>query len=136
MTMKRRFIFLILAMLFCIVLTSCGEEIDVVTEARYSVYENEGSDMISFYMTCDIDKDGKWIYSKDGLKCFDVYLETEETNENAHFQTLILKPTKEGEADVILSLEDGRYCEYIVTVKKDDNGILRITVKDKAIVLS
>lgn len=123
-------------MLFCIALTSCGEEIDVTTEIRYSVYENEGSDMVSFYMTCDIDKDGKWIYSKDGLTCLNVYLETEETKENAHFQTLILKPTKEGEADVIFSLEDGRYCEYIVTVAKDDNGVLRIKVKDKAIVLS
>lgn len=124
---------MLLAVLFCICLTSCGDDIEVDTEVKYTVYENEGSDMISFYMSSDVNQSGEWEYSLSEIKCFDVFYESAEEKSNASYKTLILKPNAETEEAITIGFtlteSDGRQ-EFKVSVKKDENGILRITVDD------
>ena len=124
-------------MLFCICLTSCNNDLDVVTDVKYSVYENDGSDMISFYMTSDIDPYGIWEYTIGDSDIFEVFHTSDETKEygnlfekrEASYPTLILKPKSEGKATVSFSLTSSEETrEYNIEVTKDTSGILRIKI--------
>lgn len=124
---------MLLVLVFCLGITSCGTDINVVTGVKNTVYENDGSDMISFYMTSDEKAYGEWEYSSEG-EVFEIFAETEETKNHgsfgtkkANFKTLILKPVSEGSAKITFTLEKtGEVTEYNLTVAKDENGILRI----------
>lgn len=125
----KRLICLILAVLFCICLTSCGEdEIQADAEIKYSVYENEGSDMVSFYLTSDIEKDGQWEFSHQELKTVNLAHDLDELQDNAYYRTLIFKPKAEGEDILTFTLANGTAREYLIKVSKDDAGIFRIKV--------
>lgn len=129
MTMKRLLLVLLSITLF-IPFVSCKDEIEIETNVKYTVYENEGTDMVSFYMTSDKEADGEWRYSADGLTCLEVFYEGDQTEENASYRTLILSPSAEGEDTVTFTLDDGRKYEYLVKTAKDKTGIMRITVEE------
>ena len=128
----KRLICLILAVLFCICLTSCGDpEIQADAEIKYSVYENEGSDMVSFYLTSDIEKDGQWEFSHQELKTVNLAHDLDELQDNAYYRTLIFKPKAKGEDILTFTLANGTAREYLIKVSKDDAGIFRIKVDVK-----
>lgn len=120
-------------------LASCGKSDEKIeTDMRFVVYEHEESeqitDMISFYMTSDIEPLGRWQYDASGLKNLSVFHESEETNDygnfldggEASYKTLILKPISVGVDTLSFSLENGEKRDYTLIVSKDENGILRI----------
>jgi hypothetical protein len=131
--MTKRLLLTLFALVICLDVTSCATEINVETGVKNSVYELDGSDMISFYMTSDAKPFGVWDYSLDG-NVFETFAETEETkdygnfgSDQANYRTLILKPTEEGSAKITFILEKtGEKKEFDLTVTKDENGILRI----------
>lgn len=131
--MIKRLLLTLFALVICLGVTSCGTDISVETGVKNTVYELDGSDMISFYMTSDVKPFGVWDYSLDG-NVFETFAETEETKEygtmgsqSANYKTLILKPTEEGSAKITFILEKtGEKKEFDLTVSKDENGILRI----------
>lgn len=131
MIMKTKLIPILLAVLFCACLTSCGEDLDVTTEIKYSVYEHEGSDMVSFYLTADTDAESDWSYSLSELTALEVYHKTAESEQNAAYTTIIFKPKAEGEDILTFNLENGGECQYLVKTAKDESGIIRITVAVK-----
>lgn len=125
----KKLISLTLAVLFCICLTSCGEdEIQAEADIKYSVYENEGTDMVSFYLTSDIEKDGQWEFSHQDLTTINLAHDLDELQDNAYYRTLIFKPIAEGEEELQFSLTNGTSQCYTVNVSKDDSGIFRITI--------
>lgn len=125
----KKFIYILAALLLIVSLAGCGNDLEVEAEIKYSVYENDGADKVSFYLTSDIEKDGKWQYTLDGLTNLAVFETNTQTAEDiAEYTTIILKPVGEGEETLSFTLNDGRICEYLVKVKKDNAGILRITV--------
>lgn len=129
----KKLISLTLAVLFCICLTSCGEDeatTNVDAEIKYSVYENEGSDMASFYLTSDIEKDGQWEFSHQELKTLSLAHDLDELQNDAYYRTLIFKPNSEGEDVLTFTLANGTSREYLIKVSKDDAGIFRIKVTD------
>lgn len=129
MIMKRKFICILAALLLVVSLAGCGSDLEVEAEIKYSVYENDGADKVSFYLTSDIEKDGKWQYTLDGLTNLAVFETNTQTAEDiAEYTTIILKPVGEGEETLSFTLNDGRVCEYLVKIKKDSSGIFRITV--------
>lgn len=130
----KKLISLTLAVLFCICLTSCGEDeatTNVDAEIKYSVYENEGSDMVSFYLTSDIEKDGQWEFSHQELKTINLAHDLDELQDDAYYRTLIFKPKAEGEDTLTFTLANGTSREYLITVSKDDAGIFRIKVTNR-----
>lgn len=123
-----------LAVILCFAFTACKKEtIEFKTEVKYSVYEQvEGDnvfDMVSFYMTSDKKNEGLWEYETDSFNCLSVYHETESTEQNVSYRTLILKAESEGTETVSFTL-NGEAVEYVVTITKDDKGVLRIKVVD------
>ena len=50
----KRLIFVFVSVLLCFSLTACGEDNDIVTEVKFTVYENDGTDFISFYISINI----------------------------------------------------------------------------------
>ena len=132
--MMKRIISLTLAILLCFAFTACKKEkIDFKTEVKYSVYEQvEGDkvfDMVSFYMTSDKKNEGLWEYSAEELSCLSVYHETDSTEQNVSYRTLILKAESEGTEKLSFSL-NGEALEYLIKITKDDKGVLRIKVVD------
>ena len=131
--MMKKLLLTLFALVICLGVTSCGTDINVETGVKNTVYELDGSDMISFYMTSDVKPFGVWDYSLDG-GVFETFAETEETKDygalgsrSANYKTLILKPTEEGSAKITFILEKtGEKKEFDLTVTKDENGILRI----------
>ena len=113
---------------------------EIVTDVRFTAYDNGDGDMISFYMTADSDKDGKWEYSADeGEDVFKVFFESEELKDygtfgmegTASYKTLVLKPISEGEAEVKFSLtEKDSEKRFSVKVEKDDSGSFRIKAEE------
>lgn len=138
--MKRFFCLLLVFILTVPMFCSCGkDDLDVVTGVTYTVYELDGSDMISFYMTSDQKVYGDWSYSIDESGIFEVFLENRETKEYgkmknkgvAVYSTLILKPMSEGEGNISFTLSAGdmKY-EYKLSTSKDENGIMRIKAEE------
>ncbi len=113
--------------MFLLTLVACGEEKEVEVGVKYSVYENEGSDMISFYMTGD---GSKWQYALAEDSIFEIFYDPTEENDGVYYQTLVLKPKSEGEETLTFTLEEQGDRVYEATVKKDKDGVLRITVKE------
>lgn len=135
----KRLIFLFIAVLLCFSLTACGEDKDIVTEVKFTVYENDGTDFISFYMTSDVKPLGVWEYSISDGKLFETFLETEETNDYGTFglggttsyKTLVLKPVSEGNTAITFNLTEGdAKKEFSLKVAKDDSGIFRIKCEE------
>ncbi len=132
----KKLIITLLALAFCLGLTSCGDEISFVSGVKNTVYENDGSDMVSFYMTSDAKSEGIWNYTLEGEN-FEIFAETEEIkkhgsfdSQKASFKTLILKPTDEGSAKIVFECDkNGDTKEYTLTVTKDENKVLRIKVE-------
>ncbi len=139
MIMKKSIIFILVTILLCFSLTACGEDKDIVTEVKFTVYENDGVDFISFYMTSDVDPLGVWEYNISDNKMFETFLETEETNDygtfglggTASYKTLVLKPASEGSATISFNLTEGdQKKEFSLKVAKDDSGIIRIKCEE------
>lgn len=135
----KRFIFVLIAILLCFSLTACGEDKEIVTEVKFTVYENDGTDFISFYMTSDVKPLGVWEYTISDSKLFETFLENEETNDygtfgwggTASYKTLVLKPVAEGNATITFNLTEGdQKQEFSVNVAKDDSGIFRIKCEE------
>ena len=144
----KRFITLILALaaVCCLVLTSCGEEIKYTTGVTYTVHENGTdenlTDMISFYTTAENDEDGIWKYELENKEMFETVISNSETKESGFiggisvtYGTLVLKPLSQGEAKMSYTLADSDGKEkgkkiFALTVKNDDEGVMRITVKE------
>lgn len=126
----KRYIALLLALCFSLLcLSACGEdEKEIRAEVKYSVYEKEKTDFISFYLTADPDRHGEWSCSFGEKNTLLLLEQLESTGNGAKYTTLILKAVAEGEDIFGFTLEDGRAFEYLVKVKKDDSGILRIAV--------
>lgn len=141
--MKKRILTLFLTLILVFAsfsLASCekSKTNTILTETRFVVYENDETaqktDMISFYMTSDVEPYGKWQYDVSGLKHLFVFYEAEDGGEygtffdggEASYKTLILKPASEGEDIVTFSLENGEKNEYSVKVSKDKDGIFRV----------
>ncbi len=121
-----------------------GDESDIEAEVKYSVYENEGVDHVSFYLTADTDTDGEWSCSFGEMNTLSILEKNEVERKSAKilglfelggngvkYTTIICKAKAEGEDICTFTLNDGRVCEYLVKVKKDDSGILRITVANR-----
>lgn len=132
--MMKKLFLTALALVLCLSVTSCGTtDMNVETGVRHTVYELDDGEMISFYMTSDVKPQGVWDHSLDG-DVFETFAETEETksygtfgSQSVNYKTLILKPTKEGEATITFTLEKtGETKEFNLTVTKDENGTLRI----------
>ncbi len=143
----KRFITLILTLVAvcCLVLTSCGEELKYTTGVTFTVHENGTeetlTDMISFYTTAEDDEDGSWKHELENTELFETVISNSETKESGFingisvtYGTLVLKPLSEGEAKMTYTLtNDGKEKDkkaFNLTVKKDDDGILRITAKE------
>ena len=135
----KRLIFLFIAVLLCFSLTACGEDKDIVTEVKFTVYENDGVDFISFYMTSDVKPLGVWEYNISDKAMFETFLETEETNDygtfglggTASYKTLVLKPVSEGNTTITFNLTEGdAKKEFSLKVAKDDSGIFRIKCEE------
>ena len=133
--MKKSVLLIFFAIVLCLSLTACGQDKDIVTEVRFTSYENNGSDIISFYMTSDVKPFGVWEYALSDSKMFETFHESEETNDygtfglggTASYKTLVLKPISEGNATVSFNLTEGdKKQEFSIAIKKDDSGILRI----------
>ncbi len=134
MIMKKILAF-ILVIVFCFSISGCGNDKDIVTEVRFTVYENSGRDMVSFYMTSDVEPFGVWNVSIPESSGFKVFHESDETNDygtfgmggSASYKTLILEPVTEGETTVSFALSKGdKTQEFNLKVTKDDSGMLRI----------
>lgn len=135
----KKIICLLLVLIFpCIVLVSCGEDKDIVTDVKFSVYDNGDGDMISFYMTSDTSVYGSWNHTFNDDN-FEVFFESEELKDygsfgnktTASYKTLILKPLGEGEANISFSLTQGdKEYEFSLKVEKDENGSLRIKAEE------
>ncbi len=119
-------------------LVSCGNEAEIETEVRYSVYENDGIDTVSFYMTSDINADGEWEYEIGDSDLFEIFHTSEETNEignffnktEASYKTLVLKPLSEGKTVITFSLDrKSEIFEYNVAITKDSSGIFRVKIE-------
>lgn len=140
--MKSKTIILLLAVLFifsCIVLSGCGTGEDIVTEVRYTAYDNGDGDLISFYMTSDIDSYGKWEYSLDNSDMFTYFFDSEKTEDfgifgkdgTVSYRTLILEPIAEGETTISFSLTQGETeYQFSIKVEKDENGLMRIKAEE------
>lgn len=139
--MKNKFLIIltILLVFASLSLASCGKSDEkIVTDIRFVVYENEENgqttDMISFYMTSDIEPFGTWQYNVSGLKNLSVFHESDESNEygnfldkgEASYKTLILKPTSVGVDTLSFALENGETRDYKIDITKDKNGIFKI----------
>ncbi len=132
--MKNRIFALLLTLLFLsspFIFASCGKDDDeVVTSVRFSVYEKDGTDMVSFYMTSDTKPYGVWEYTIEN-ELFEIFDENEETNDyglfgmggTASYRTLILTPVKEGEATISFKLTEGDMKHsFSVKVTKDGDS--------------
>lgn len=142
--MKNRIFTLFLALIFifsAFALSACGKEDDIVTEVRFTCYDNGEGDMVSFYMTSDVKPFGKWEYSIENQEIFDIFMDNEQTDDyglfgwggTASYRTLILKPTGEGEASLSFNLTDGEM-KYNFTVKvtmDSETEKFKIEVKKK-----
>lgn len=117
-----------MAVLFCICLTSCSKTLEVETGIKYSVYENDGKDMVSFYLTSDVDRDDVWKYDLKNIEALKVEFINTTTESNASYITVALSAKAEGEDILTFTLDNGTEKEFLVKCKKDDNGVLRITV--------
>lgn len=117
-----------MAVLFCICLTSCSKTLEVETGIKYSVYENDGKDMVSFYLTSDVDRDDVWKYDLKNIEALKVEFIDTTTESNASYITVALSAKAEGEDILTFTLDNGTEKEFLVKCKKDDNGVLRITV--------
>ena len=133
MIMKTKTLSFALALFFLLsafVLTSCGNEDEIVTEVRFTVYDNGDGDMISFYMTSDTEPYGVWESSVENAQLFETFHSSNETNDygllgwggTASYKTLVLKPVSEGETVVSFKLTEGdkNYKFSVKTVKNDD----------------
>ena len=135
MIMKRAICLILITALAAVILTACGENETIDTNVKFSVYESNGSDMISFYSTSETEISGKWEYSLDNNQILKVFHDTEsEKNfgsffekKTASYRTIILQPVAEGEAFISFNTSKGE-SEYSfkLTVTKDKNDILRI----------
>lgn len=135
MIMKKIICLILITAFIAVLLTSCGENEDIVTNVKFSVYESNGSDMISFYTTSETEINGKWEYSLDNSQILTVFhdTESEETfgklfeKKTASYRTIIFQPVAEGEANISFKTSKGE-SEYSfkLTVTKDKEGILRI----------
>ena len=79
--MKNRIFALFLALIFifsAFALSACGKEDDIVTEVRFTCYDNGEGDMVSFYMTSDVKPFGKWEYSIENQEIFIVHGDCED----------------------------------------------------------
>ncbi len=142
--MKNRIFAFLLATVFifsAFALSSCGKDDDVVTEVRFTCYDNGEGDMVSFYMTSDVNSFGKWEYSIENKEIFDIFMDSEQTDDyglfgwggTASYRTLILNPTDEGESTVSFNLTDGNMkYDFSVKVTKDsETEKYKIEVKKK-----
>lgn len=135
MIMKRAICLILITAFIAVLLTACGENEEIITNVKFSVYESNGSDMISFYTTSEAEINGKWDYSLDNGQILTVFHDTESEQEfgslfekkTASYRTIILKPVAEGEAFISFKTSKGE-SEYSfkLTVTKDKNGVLRI----------
>ena len=142
--MKNRILAFLLAPVFifsAFALSSCGKDDDVVTEVRFTCYDNGEGDMVSFYMTSDVNSFGKWEYSIENKEIFDIFMDSEQTDDyglfgwggTASYRTLILNPTDEGESTVSFNLTDGNMkYDFSVKVTKDsETEKYKIEVKNQ-----
>ena len=142
--MKNRIFAFLLATVFifsAFALSSCGKDDDIVTEVRFTCYDNGEGDMVSFYMTSDVNSFGKWEYSIENKEIFDIFMDSEQTDDyglfgwggTASYRTLILNPTDEGESTVSFNLTDGNMkYDFSVKVTKDsETEKYKIEVKKK-----
>jgi uncharacterized cupredoxin-like copper-binding protein len=126
--MKTKILSVFMAVLFCICLTSCSKTLEVETGIKYSVYENDGKDMVSFYLTSDVDRDDVWKYDLKNIEALKVEFINTTTESNASYITVALSAKAEGEDILTFTLDNGTEKEFLVKCKKDGNGVLRITV--------
>lgn len=147
MIMKRFFaLILALAAVCCLILTSCGEDIKYTTGVTFTVHENRAGesliDMVSFYTTAEDNEDGSWKHTLDNQGLFETVISNTDNKQSGlingvsvTYNTLVLKPLAEGEATITYTLTspDGTEKDkklFSLTVKKDKDGILRITAKE------
>ncbi|MBQ8895920.1 MAG: hypothetical protein IJY88_03915 [Clostridia bacterium] len=126
----KKYIALLLALcLSLLCLSACGgDEEEVKPEVKYSVYEKEQTDYISLYLTAR-ESDGEFSITPESPSTLTLLERLESSGNGAEYTTLIYKATAEGEDAFAFSLESGKIFEYSIKVKKDEQGILRITVK-------
>lgn len=137
----KRLLSALASVILCVLLVSCGGSKTINEDITYSVYENDNSDFISFYLTTDLSLHANaWTHSIDGDDAFRVFYQTDETSSTGFLglgrevqsETLILRPISEGSAKVTFSAsgKDGELEKsFSLTVKRDSDGIFRITVK-------
>ncbi|MBQ9847766.1 MAG: hypothetical protein IJO64_01740 [Clostridia bacterium] len=130
--MKKAFKLTALILVFSIALglSSCSFTEKPETDLEFVVYENNGTDMISFYMTSIIDNEGVWDYYVDSMYCIKEFHNSEETKEfgfmgmggTASYKTIIFKPVAVGEQEIQFRLNnaDARIFKLKVTADKDD----------------
>ncbi len=137
--MKKTICLILITAFIAVLLTACGENEDIITDVKFSVYESNGSDMISFYTTSETEVNGKWVYSLDNSQILTVFHDTENEEtfgklfekKTASYRTVILQPIAEGETFISFKTSKGE-AEYSfkLTVTKDTDGILRIKVEN------
>ncbi len=142
--MRNRIFTFSLALIFILsafALSACGKEDDIVTEVRFTCYDNGDGDMISFYMTSDVKPFGKWDYSIENQELFDIFMDSEQTDDyglfgwggTASYRTLILKPINQGEGTVSFKLSDGDmdYTFSVNVTKDSETEKFKIDAKKK-----
>ena len=126
--MKRIISALLMLCLLCAMLSACADTSEPVTEVKHSIYQKNGRDYISFYLTAP-EAAGVWTNSLGESGLLGMIESREVVQEKARYTTLILESRSEGEETFVFTLASGKSFEYLLKIQKDEDGILRITVK-------
>lgn len=145
----KKYFSLLLAALMCFAFVSCSDdkdtkEEDIKEEVTFTISEDleiDTCDYISFYTTAlEEGKTDGWKYSISDSGLFEVFYENTETKSTGTFGTkfesgtLILKPKKEGKAEIVFTLEREnikREEKFSLSVEKDEKNkdVLKIKAK-------
>ncbi len=134
MIMKKYISLILLLAVFSALLTSCSKDENISTDVKFSVYDANGGEMISFYTTSEKEIYGEWEYSSDNPQLFTYFHDSKNEQafgklfekKTASYRTLILQPVAEGEANISFKTEHGdKQYNFKLTVTKKD-GVFKI----------
>lgn len=130
----KRIICILLVFVFGISLVSCGDNNDIITDVKFSIYDNGNGDMISFYTTSEKGVYGQWEYTIDNSQLFTYFHDSQNEKDfgkllekkTAIYRTLILQPIAEGEAIISFKTNSNeKQYNFKLTITKKD-GVFRI----------